>query len=423
MKVGQLTVGEGVLHSLSLCLSLSPTQEQVDSIGNLPQFEAELDGATMSGSSGAGQTLLEPRTIAKQIKKKELIGKSDGEAWNFEKRHTATCVWWCAYMLYACTHTHTQAQVAMVKCGSGSGMGRTWPSRSSPHWTRTVGRGNSSFTRPTCSTMRTLPSSSQWMKRQLVSCSSWVMLLTQLVGLVNENIVVCSHPSPPHPLTVWRVELWLVMEYHPNGSLYDYLQVRTLSATELYRLLLSVANGLQYLHLDVTAGQMEKPGIAHRDLKSRNILVKLDGSCCIADFGLAVRHNLSTGKVDQLPSNTRQGTKRYMAPEILDGTINAMMFESYRMVDIYCFGLVMWEVARRIEVNGKEGELVEWVWPQHDASWFLIKGRSWWSGCGLGTGRCPLVKGRSWWSGHDLGTADSTSEGEGLVEWVWSQQF
>lgn len=144
----------------------------------------------------------------------------------------------------------------------------------------------------------------------------------------------------------------MVMEYHPNGSLYDYLQSRSLSTTEVYKILLSISNGLQYLHLDVTAGQAEKPGIAHRDLKSRNILVKTDGSCCIADFGLAVRHNLSNGTVDQQPLNTRQGTKRYMAPEILGGTINAFVFESYKMVDIYAFSLIMWEVARRCELNG-----------------------------------------------------------------------
>ena len=31
-----------------------------------------------------------------------------------------------------------------------------------------------------------------------------------------------------------------------------------------------------------------KPGIAHRDLKSKNILVRGDGECVIGDFDLAV---------------------------------------------------------------------------------------------------------------------------------------
>ena len=34
---------------------------------------------------------------------------------------------------------------------------------------------------------------------------------------------------------------------------------------------------------------LDKPPIAHRDLKSKNILVKNDLTCCIADLGLAVR--------------------------------------------------------------------------------------------------------------------------------------
>ena len=32
-----------------------------------------------------------------------------------------------------------------------------------------------------------------------------------------------------------------------------------------------------------------KPAIAHRDIKSKNVLVKKNGTCCIADLGLAVR--------------------------------------------------------------------------------------------------------------------------------------
>jgi len=41
------------------------------------------------------------------------------------------------------------------------------------------------------------------------------------------------------------------------------------------------------VHLVNVAG---KPAIAHRDIKSKNVLVKRDGTCCIADLGLAVRY-------------------------------------------------------------------------------------------------------------------------------------
>lgn len=58
-----------------------------------------------------------------------------------------------------------------------------------------------------------------------------------------------------------------------------------------------------------------KPAIAHRDLKSKNILVKSNGNCAIADLGLAVRYDSATDSVDIVPNN-RVGTKRYLAPEV-----------------------------------------------------------------------------------------------------------
>lgn len=60
-----------------------------------------------------------------------------------------------------------------------------------------------------------------------------------------------------------------------------------------------------------------KPAIAHRDLKSKNILVKSNGTCAIADLGLAVRYDSVTDTVDIVPNN-RVGTKRYLAPEVSD---------------------------------------------------------------------------------------------------------
>ena len=47
------------------------------------------------------------------------------------------------------------------------------------------------------------------------------------------------------------------------------------------------------------------------------------------------------------PPLFRVGTRRYMAPEILSSTINTACFQSFKAADVYCLGLVMWEVARR----------------------------------------------------------------------------
>ncbi|XP_060599365.1 bone morphogenetic protein receptor type-1B-like [Ruditapes philippinarum] len=98
-----------------------------------------------------------------------------------------------------------------------------------------------------------------------------------------------------------------------------------------------------------------KPAIAHRDMKTKNILVKKDGSCCIADLGLAVKYVSETSEVDVAP-NTRQGTKRYMPPEVLDESINRFSFDAYKQGDMYSLGLCLWEIAKRTEIGGAVDE-------------------------------------------------------------------
>ncbi|XP_034552127.1 serine/threonine-protein kinase receptor R3 [Notolabrus celidotus] len=145
-------------------------------------------------------------------------------------------------------------------------------------------------------------------------------------------------------------QLWLVTHFHELGSLYDFLQYSSLEPESCLKMCLSVACGLVHLHTEIVSSQ-EKPAIAHRDLKSRNILVKRNGQCCIADLGLAVIHSQSHDYLD-VGNNPRVGTKRYMAPEVLDETIRMDVFESYKQTDIWALGLVFWEITRRTNVNG-----------------------------------------------------------------------
>ncbi|XP_023380311.1 serine/threonine-protein kinase receptor R3 isoform X2 [Pteropus vampyrus] len=145
-------------------------------------------------------------------------------------------------------------------------------------------------------------------------------------------------------------QLWLITHYHEHGSLYDFLQRQTLEPQLALRLAVSAACGLAHLHVEIF-GTQGKPAIAHRDLKSRNVLVKSNLQCCIADLGLAVMHSQSSDYLD-IGNNPRVGTKRYMAPEVLDEQIRTDCFESYKWTDIWAFGLVLWEIARRTIVNG-----------------------------------------------------------------------
>ena len=80
-----------------------------------------------------------------------------------------------------------------------------------------------------------------------------------------------------------------------------------------------------------------KPAIAHRDLKSKNILVKKDLTCAIADLGLCVKHEAESDTVD-LPNNRKVGTKRYLAPELLDETLNPQHFDSWKRADVHSLG-------------------------------------------------------------------------------------
>ncbi|KAG9353523.1 hypothetical protein JZ751_018193 [Albula glossodonta] len=131
-------------------------------------------------------------------------------------------------------------------------------------------------------------------------------------------------------------QLWLVSDYHEHGSLFDYLNRYSVTIEGMIKLALSAASGLAHLHMEIL-GTQGKPGIAHRDLKSKNILVKKNLTCAIADLGLAVRHE-------------------YMAPEVLDETINMRHFDSFKCADIYALGLVYWEIVRRCNAGGVHEE-------------------------------------------------------------------
>ncbi|XP_042569210.1 activin receptor type-1-like [Cyprinus carpio] len=168
------------------------------------------------------------------------------------------------------------------------------------------------------------------------------------VQLRHENILgfIASDMTSKNSST----QLWLVTHFHELGSLYDFLQYSTLDPESCLRMCLSIASGLVHLHTEILSTQ-GKPAIAHRDLKSRNILMKRNGQCCIADLGLAVIHSQSNDYLD-VGNNPRVGTKRYMAPEVLDESIRVDVFESYKQTDIWALGLVLWEITRRTIVNG-----------------------------------------------------------------------
>lgn len=155
-------------------------------------------------------------------------------------------------------------------------------------------------------------------------------------------------------------ELWLVTEYYRHNSLYDYLNrerstPHNLTDEQVAFFAQSVATGLAFIHSEEHLSDMSRPKIAHRDLKSKNILIKDDQqSCVIADFGLAVSYSSKTQKLLGVENGKIAGTVRYLAPEILfDESIDCLDFSTYERADMYCLSLVIWEI---LTCSGKTGD-------------------------------------------------------------------
>ncbi|XP_058802332.1 activin receptor type-1 isoform X2 [Phymastichus coffea] len=148
-------------------------------------------------------------------------------------------------------------------------------------------------------------------------------------------------------------QLWLVTHYHPLGSLHTYLRQRTqpFSYHDMFNVCLSIANGLLYLHTEIH-GTRGKPAMAHRNLNSKNLLVKNNGACVIADLANAVTQDRLVQDKTNILDTVKLSSKRYISPELLEQTNDPQCLESFRRSDIYSLGLIFWEVCRRCISNG-----------------------------------------------------------------------
>ncbi|KAM7380032.1 hypothetical protein PAMP_003359 [Pampus punctatissimus] len=145
---------------------------------------------------------------------------------------------------------------------------------------------------------------------------------------------------------------WLVLAYHSLGNLQDFLTANILSWKELVVMAGSIARGLAHLHSDTTPSGVPKVPVAHRDLKSSNIVVKSNKECALCDFGLALSLDLSL-TVDDYANSGQVGTARYMAPEVLESRVNLEDLEAFKQMDVYSMALVLWEMASRCHVIGE----------------------------------------------------------------------
>uniref|UniRef100_A0A1I8B446 Serine/threonine-protein kinase receptor n=1 Tax=Meloidogyne hapla TaxID=6305 RepID=A0A1I8B446_MELHA len=146
----------------------------------------------------------------------------------------------------------------------------------------------------------------------------------------------------------------LLIKFYSKCSLYDYLKENTVTLFESLKMISSMLCGLSFLHEEMPNGPNSKPTIVHRDLKSKNILVRDDLSTCITDFGLALK--CESSKTISPGQNLLQvGTRRYMSPEVLEGATEFTSF-AFQQIDVYAAALVIWEVLSRTCINEENKE-------------------------------------------------------------------
>ncbi|XP_073450098.1 dual specificity testis-specific protein kinase 2 [Aquarana catesbeiana] len=138
---------------------------------------------------------------------------------------------------------------------------------------------------------------------------------------------VCVHQGQLHAL----------IEYINSGNLEQLLDSNQhLPWTVRVKLGLDVALGLAYLHFK---------GIFHRDLTSKNCLIKSDEngfSAVVADFGLAEKIPDFSDGGEKLPV---VGSPYWMAPEVLRN-------EAYNeKADVFSYGIILCEIIARIQAD------------------------------------------------------------------------
>ncbi|RMC01073.1 hypothetical protein DUI87_22337 [Hirundo rustica rustica] len=120
-------------------------------------------------------------------------------------------------------------------------------------------------------------------------------------------------------------EVWLAMEFMDGGTLSDVLRAVYLEEGQIGAVCRECLQGLRFLH---------SRQVIHRDVKSANVLVGMDGSVKLADFGLCAQLSPERSK-----RSSSVGTPSWMAPEVVRG-------EAYGpKVDIWSLGIMGLEMV------------------------------------------------------------------------------
>ncbi len=159
----------------------------------------------------------------------------------------------------------------------------------------------------------------------------------------------------------------LVMEYCSGGTLSEFLKnaANAMDDAIKIRMACQITSGIAYLHAH---------GVAHRDIKSGNVMLDADRRCKLIDFGLSrVKQHLSTLGVSSVkPGASLVGTLPWMASEIVSHDNLDVGIPYNKSTDMYALGITLWEIVTRkapyAAAQGNVGVIVAWkIQGKHDA--------------------------------------------------------
>ena len=172
----------------------------------------------------------------------------------------------------------------------------------------------------------------------------------------NEGKVACNlkhkNITTIHEFGIEKNQFFLAMEYISGKNLREFikkLQARNkpISIPSIIYIIKEVSAGLNYAHNAIDTNTGQPLNIIHRDVSPQNIMLTFDGQIKLIDFGIAKIADTNLTRAGHL-----KGKFSYMSPEQASG------HELDVRADIFCLGIIFWELLTNKRLFASNNELV-----------------------------------------------------------------